>query len=129
MARQLHSIGWRCGTPIPPSSHLDPGKIRGDFDENTDLGFSYRIPQGWTLEAKGAVAPAVERSRTRENFGRPRMGPTERKLVEACSRTLFSAWGNGPETMARFSYDDFGEVTVSATALSCFPGEVSSGRK
>ncbi|MGC2112433.1 MAG: hypothetical protein WA655_23145 [Candidatus Korobacteraceae bacterium] len=105
----------------PPIGHLDPGKIRGDFYENSELGFSYRIPQGWTLEAEGAVAPAVERSRTRENFGRPEMGPTERKLVEACSRTLFSAWEKRPGDDGQIAYDDFGEVTVSATSLACFP--------
>lgn len=106
----------------PPISHLDPGKIGGDFYENPQLGFSYRIPQGWTLEAEGAVQPAVERDRVRQNFGRPTLGASERRLLEACSRTLFSAWAKRPGADGQISYDDFGEVTVTAISASCFPG-------
>jgi hypothetical protein len=106
----------------PPISHLDPGKIGGDFYENGEVGFSYRIPQGWTLEAEGAVQPAVERDRARQNFGRPALGATERRLLEACSRTLFSAWAKRPAADGQIPYDDFGEVTVTATAAACFPG-------
>lgn len=105
----------------PPVQHLDAGKVRGDFYENDALGFSYRIPQGWTLEAEGAVVPAVERSRARENFGRPVLGPTERKLLQACSRTLFSAWESRPGPDGQLAYDNFGEVTVSAISTACFP--------
>lgn len=105
----------------PPISHLDPGKIGGDFYENAALGFSYRIPQGWTLEAEGAVQPAVERDRARQNFGRPALGATERRLLEACSRTLFSAWAKRPGADGQIPYDDFGEVTVTATSTACFP--------
>ena len=105
----------------PPINHLDLGKVRGDFYENAQLGFSYRIPEGWTLESEGAVIPAVERSRTRQNFGQPELGPTERKLIDACSKTLFSVWQKRPDADGQIPYDDFGEVTVSATALSCFP--------
>jgi hypothetical protein len=106
----------------PPISHLDPGKIGGDFYENAALGFSYRIPQGWTLEAEGAVQPAVERDRTRQNFGRPALGATEHSLLEACSRTLFSSWAKRPGADGQIPYDDFGEVTVTATSTACFPG-------
>ncbi len=49
------------------------------------------------------------------------MGRVERRLVDACSRTLFSAWAKRPSPGGPVSYDDFGEVTVSAMALSCFP--------
>jgi hypothetical protein len=105
----------------PPANHIDPGVIRGDFYENPTLGFSYRIPQGWTLEANGAVQPAVERYREREDFGRPRVGRAEHRLMDACSRTLFSVWAKRPDASGQISYDDFGEVTVSAISLACFP--------
>jgi hypothetical protein len=106
----------------PPAGRIDPGKVRGDFYENAGLGFSYRIPQGWTLEAEGAVQPAVERARAREDFGRPRISRTEHRLMEACSRTLFSAWAKRPGPDNQIPYDDFGEVTVSAISLACFSG-------
>jgi len=105
----------------PPSKHIDAGNISGDFYENSMLGFSYRIPQGWSIENHGAVQPAVEESRLKTDLGRPRMGSVERHLVDACSRTLFSVWANRPGPNGRVSYDDFGEVTVSAMAMSCFP--------
>ena len=41
--------------------------------------------------------------------------------MESCSRTLFSAWAKAPDANGEISYDDFGEVTVSAIAMSCFP--------
>jgi hypothetical protein len=41
--------------------------------------------------------------------------------VDACSRTLFSAWAKRPGTDGQISYDDFGEVTVSAMSAACFP--------
>ena len=105
----------------PPAKYIDSGKINGDFYENPTIGFSYRIPQGWVLEANGAVQPAIERDRDREDFGRPRVGRTEHRLMEACSRTLFSAWAKRPSADGQVSYDEFGEVTVSAISLACFP--------
>ncbi len=105
----------------PPAGHIEPGKINGDFYENATLGFSYRIPQGWLIESQGGVQPAVEQYRERVNFGRPRMGRAERALVDACSRTLFSAWAKRPGADGQVSYDQFGEVTVSAISLACFP--------
>ena len=105
----------------PPAAHIDPGTIRGDFYENPSIGFSYRIPQGWTLEANGAVQPAAERYRERQDFGRPRVGRAEHRLMDACSRTLFSVWAKRPDAGGQISYDDFGEVTVSAISLACFP--------
>ncbi len=105
----------------PPASHIDPGTINGDFYENPTIGFSYRIPQGWTLEAEGAVQPAVERDRAKENFGMPRVGRNEHRLMEACSRTLFSVWAKRPAADGQISYDEFGEVTVSAISNACFP--------
>ncbi len=105
----------------PPANHIDPGKINGDFYENSAIGFSYRIPQGWTLEAEGAVQPAVERSRAHDDFGVSRVGRAERSLMKACSRTLFSAWAKRPGADGQFPYDEFGEVTVSAISAACFP--------
>ena len=105
----------------PPAKRIDSGKLNGDFYENSMLGFSYRIPQGWVLRPQGQVQPAVENYRQREQMGRPSMGRTERILLDACSRTLFSAWAQRPGADGQSSYDSFGEVTVSAMALSCFP--------
>jgi hypothetical protein len=105
----------------PPAKHIDAGNISGDFYENSMLGFSYRIPQGWSIESEGAVQSAVERYRTTQNYGRPRLGRVEHKLAEACGKTLFSAWAKRPGADGQFSYDDFGEVTVSAMSLACFP--------
>jgi hypothetical protein len=105
----------------PPAKQIDPGKINGDFYENSMLGFSYRIPQGWVLKSEGVVQPAIERYRAKEDFGRPRIGRSEHILMDSCSRTLFSAWAKAPDANGEISYDDFGEVTVSAIAMSCFP--------
>jgi hypothetical protein len=105
----------------PPAKHIDAGNISGDFYENSMLGFSYRIPQGWSIESHGAVQPAVEQYRMKQDFGAPRMGPVERRLADACSKTLFSAWAKRPGADGQLSYDDFGEVTVSAMSLACFP--------
>ena len=119
--RRSLRISWRRWSSIRPPAHIDPGAIRGDFYENPSIGFSYRIPQGWTLEANGAVQPAVERYRERQDFGRPRVGRAEHRLMDACSRTLFSVWAKRPDASGQISYDDFGEVTVSAISLACFP--------
>ena len=105
----------------PPSKHIDAGNINGDFYENAMLGFSYRIPQGWSIEPNGAVQSAVESYRAKQDFGRPRMGRVERRLVDACSRTLFSAWAKRPDANGQVGYDDFGEVTVTAMSAACFP--------
>jgi hypothetical protein len=104
----------------PPAKEIDPGKVNGDFYENAMLGFSYRVPQGWVLKPEGVVQPAIERYRSKEDFGRPRVGRSEHILMESCSRTLFSAWAKAPDANGEISYDDFGEVTVSAIAMSCF---------
>jgi hypothetical protein len=105
----------------PPARQIDPGKLNGDFYENAMLGFSYRIPQGWVLKQEGRVQPAIESYRAKVDYGRPRMGRTEHTLMGACSRTLFSVWAKPPAADGQSSYDDFGEVTVTATAMSCFP--------
>jgi hypothetical protein len=105
----------------PPSKRIDAGNLSGDFYENSMLGFSYRVPQGWSIEPEGAVQAAVERDRVKQDMGRPRMGRVERRLVDACSRTLFSAWAKRPDGDGRIGYDDFGEVTISAMSLACFP--------
>jgi hypothetical protein len=105
----------------PPGKQIDPGKVSGDFYENAMLGFSYRVPQGWVLKQQSGVQAAIESDRAKEDFGRPRMGRSEHVLMDACSRTLFSAWAKTPGADGESSYDDVGEVTVTATAASCFP--------
>jgi hypothetical protein len=105
----------------PPANHIDAGEITGNVYENRGLGFRYPIPQGWTLEAEGAVQPAIERSR-RKNYEDPWIGAGERDLMKVCNRILFSAWAKRPAAEGQFSYDDFGEVTVSAASMKCFPG-------
>jgi len=105
----------------PPAKRIYAGNIEGDFYENSMLGFSYRIPQGWSIESNGIVQSAVERYRAQQDMGQPSMGRVERRLVEDCSRTLFSVWAKRPGADGQISYDDFGEVTVSAMAAACFP--------
>ena len=105
----------------PPANHIDAGKFSGDFYENQALGFSYRIPAGWTLQPEGAVLPAIERSR-RRSLDDPWLAPGEHELLKVCDRNLFSAWAKPAGTDGQLSYDDFGEVTVSAASIACFPG-------
>jgi hypothetical protein len=104
----------------PPANHIDAGKVSGNMYENQGLGFRYPIPQGWTLEAESAVQPAIERSH-RRTYDDPWMGVGERELMKVCHRTLFSAWAKRPAAEGQLSYDDFGEVTVSAVSMACFP--------
>ncbi len=104
----------------PPAKHIDPGKVSGNLYKNQTLGFTYPIPGGWTLQTEGAVLPAIERSR-RKDFENPWMGDGERELLKVCDRNLFSAWAKPPASDGQLSYDDFGEVTVSAASASCFP--------
>ncbi len=104
----------------PPANHINTGEFLGSLYKNDGLGFTYRIPSGWTLEAEGAVQAAIERSR-KNNYEDPWMGRGERALMKACSRTLFSALAKQPESDGQLSYDDFGEVTVSAASTTCFP--------
>ncbi|HEX8810409.1 MAG TPA: hypothetical protein VF742_00325, partial [Terracidiphilus sp.] len=105
----------------PPANHIAAGEFLGTMYKNQELGFSYGIPPGWTLEAEGAVQPAVERSRKRDSED-SWMGAGERELMKVCSRTLFSALAKRPAADGQLSYDDFGEVTVSASSTTCFPG-------
>src|SRR5271166_5357042 len=105
----------------PPANHIDAGKLAGNVYENQSLGFRYRIQPGWILESEGAVQPAIERSRKRD-YEQPWMGTGERELMKVCNRTLFSAWAKHPGADGQLSYDDFGEVTVSAISMACFPG-------
>jgi hypothetical protein len=105
----------------PPANHIDAGEFTGSVYENRALGFRYPIPQGWTLEAEDAVQPAIERSH-RKTYDDPWIGAGERDLMKVCSRMLFSAWAKRPAEDGQLSYDDFGEVTVSAVSMTCFPG-------
>jgi hypothetical protein len=112
----------------PPRDHIDPGKIENGIYRNPALGFIYQVPDGWFLEAEGAVLPSIERARATDSWagllddGTPAPGAAEHQLLKACSRTLFSVWAKRPGANGQISYDDFGEVTLSAVAAECFPG-------
>ena len=111
----------------PPKDHIDPGKIEGDVYRNPALGFTYQVPAGWFPQPQGAVLPAIERARGKDvlagviDGGAWDVGSSERQLMKACSRTLFSVWAKLPEADGQIPYDDFGEITLAATAADCFP--------
>jgi hypothetical protein len=112
----------------PPQGHIDPGKIEGGVYTNLALGFTYQVPSGWIVESQGAVLPAIESARATEvwadllDSGSPNAGAAERQLMKACSRTLFSVWAKRPRADGQIPYDEFGEVTLSAISVECFPG-------
>ena len=112
----------------PPGTHIDLGKIEGGVYRNAALGLSYQVPSGWAVESQGAVLPAIERARASDSLsgllggGSPDADVAERKLMKACSRTLFSVWAKRPGPDGQIPYDDFGEVTLSAISAECFPG-------
>jgi hypothetical protein len=99
---------------------MDPGKIDGDLYRNAQIGVTYEFPQGWNIEPQGGVEPSVERYREKV-IGEPMLGPRERAVVKACRRTLLSVWRTKPDTGSQVAYEDFGEVTLTAMPLSCFP--------
>ena len=104
----------------PPAERMDPGKIQGNIYRNMQIGLMYEFPKGWSIQPQGAIEPAVSRYREKVT-GEPVMGPREREMVKACRRTLFSAWKTQPGAEGEVPYDEFGEVTLSATPLECFP--------
>jgi hypothetical protein len=104
----------------PPVKKLDAGKVDGNTYENAALGLGYELPKGWHVGTEAAVMPAVERSRE-QNTGQPAMSPDQRLLGKACERTLISAWRKVPQQTGAIAYDDFGEVTISAMSLACYP--------
>lgn len=104
----------------PPGNQTDLGQVTGNVYENRQLGFAYELPKGWHVRQQAAVMPAVERSREK-NLAGPAIGPNEKLMRDACERTLVSSWRKLPDQGGEISYDDFGEVTVFATPLSCFP--------
>ncbi len=104
----------------PPAKKLDVGKVVGNTYENAALGFGYELPKGWHVGTEAAVIPAVERSRE-QNTGQPAMSPDQLLLRKACERTLVSAWRKVPQQTGAIAYDDFGEVTISAMSLACYP--------
>ena len=103
-----------------PADHIAPGTIQGSSYNNRQIGVTYEFPQGWSIEPQGAIEPAIERYREKVT-GEPVLGPRERVVVKACRKTLMSAWKTAPSGGGDVSYDDFGEVTLSALPLSCFP--------
>jgi hypothetical protein len=104
----------------PPVDKIDPGKVQGNVYRNAQIGLMYEFPKGWSLQPQGAIEPAVVHYREKVT-GEPVMGPRERDVVKACRRTLLSAWKTRPGTDGEVPYDEFGEVTLSAMPLSCFP--------
>ena len=104
----------------PPARKLADGKVSGNVYENALLGFGYELPKNWHYGTEAAVMPAVERSREHNNEG-PAIAPSQRALLKACERTLVSAWRKMPEETGAIAYEDFGEVTISAMSLACFP--------
>jgi hypothetical protein len=105
----------------PPARKLANGEVSGNLYQNYTLGFGYELPKGWHYGTEAAIMPAVERSRE-HNYGNPAVSPSQRALLTACERTLVSAWRKMPQESGSISYDDFGEVTISAMSLACFPG-------
>ncbi len=104
----------------PPARKLDSGRVSGNVYENAAIGFGYELPKNWHYGTEAAVMPAVEQSRA-QNFNRPAVASSEHTLLKACERTLVSAWRKTPEQTDAIAYDDFGEVTISAMSLTCFP--------
>jgi len=104
----------------PPAARMDPGKIAGNVYHNGQIGFLYEFPKGWSVQSEGAVEQAVERYRDGV-LDEPSMGPREREVVKACRRTLLSVGKSKPGADGQVPYDDFGEITLSAMPLSCFP--------
>jgi hypothetical protein len=103
-----------------PAEHMDPGKVDGNIYRNSQIGMLYEFPKGWSVESQGAIEPAVIRYHEKV-AGEPLLGPRERAMVKACRRTLFSAWRTKPDASGQVPYDEFGEITLSAMPLSCFP--------
>ncbi len=103
-----------------PAEHMDPGTIDGNVYFNQEIGMRYEFPKGWSIQPQGAVEAAVVRYREKVS-GEPVMGPRERDVVKACQKYLFSAWKTKPSADGEVPYDEFGEVTLSAMPLACFP--------
>ena len=103
-----------------PAEHMDPGKIEGNIYRNAQIGMKYEFPKGWSIQPHGAIEPAIIHYREKVT-GEPTLGPRERAVVQACRRTLLSAWRTKPDADGQVPYDEFGEVTLSAMPLSCFP--------
>lgn len=104
----------------PPARKLGDGKVSGNVYENAFLGFDYELPKNWHYGTEAAVMPAVELSRE-HNYDRPAVSASQRALLRTCERTLISAWRKMPEETGQIAYEDFGEVTISAMSLDCFP--------
>jgi hypothetical protein len=103
-----------------PVDHIAAGAIKGTTYSNSQIGVTYELPQGWTLQPEGAIEPAVERYREKVT-GDSLLGPRERAVVKACRKTLLSVWRTRPGSNGEVPYDEFGEVTLSVMPLACFP--------
>ena len=104
----------------PPAHKLEAGGVTGNVYENRELGFGYELPKDWHYGTEAAIMPAIEHSRE-SSYGKPAVPPSQRALLKACERTLVSAWRKMPEQTGQIAYEDFGEVTISAMSLACFP--------
>ena len=104
----------------PPARKLEAGGVAGNIYENHALGFRYELPRGWHYGTEAAVMPEVARSRE-QNTGQPAIATNQRLLLKACERTLVSAWRMAQQPTGAIAYDDFGEVTISAMSLTCYP--------
>lgn len=103
-----------------PADRIAQGKVAGRLYSNSQIGVTYEFPQGWSVAAEGAIEPAVVRYREKVT-GEPILGPRERGVVKACRKTLLSVWKTRPGADGEVPYDEFGEVTLSAMPLACFP--------
>jgi hypothetical protein len=104
----------------PPAESIDAGGVNGNAYHNQQIGMTFYFPAGWSIESAGAIEPAIEQYRERVT-GEPLLGPRERAIVKACRKTLLSVWKTQPSSDGEVPYDEFGEVTLSAMPLSCFP--------
>jgi hypothetical protein len=104
----------------PPAGKLEAGGVSGNAYENRALGFGYELPKNWHYGTEAVVMPAVERG-LEHDLGKPPVSSGQRTLLKACERTLVSAWRKLPEPTGSIAYEDFGEVTISAMSLACFP--------
>jgi hypothetical protein len=103
-----------------PADQIAQGNIHGRSYINSQIGVTYEFPQGWSVASEGAIEPAIERYREKVS-GEPLLGPRERAVVKACRKTLLSVWKTRPGAEGEVPYDEFGEVTLSAMPLACFP--------
>jgi hypothetical protein len=110
----------------PPANHIDAGRISGTLYQNVQLGISYSLPMGWTIGSAGVVEALADHAHPQSDIDllgadEPWIGRGERELLKVCNRVLFSAASQKAGADGQVSYNDFGEVTLSAMSLECLP--------